>query len=198
MLFGKVPGYDHLRVFGCLVYAHDNKRKDKFSQRGSPCIFIGYPYEQKAYRVFDLQKHSVYTSRDVTFFEEIFPFKNVNSQEMEFGAMVDHACQIILNQCPIRTHHGPSNYYPPITKMRKSRCVHSRLHTGVHSIKSPPTLFLTISPHPPSKLTRPTPLLLPCALLFPVTPQKKTATHSLFFSIHPYPSPSSSPFVRRS
>ncbi|CAH9108163.1 unnamed protein product, partial [Cuscuta europaea] len=41
MLFGKVPSYDHLRVFGCLAYGHDNKRKDKFSERGSPGIFIG-------------------------------------------------------------------------------------------------------------------------------------------------------------
>ncbi|CAH9124860.1 unnamed protein product, partial [Cuscuta epithymum] len=78
MLFGKEPNYEHLRVFGCLVYAHNNKRKDKFSERGSPCVFLGYPYGQKAYRVFDLQKQSIFSSRDVTFFESEFPFKMIN------------------------------------------------------------------------------------------------------------------------
>ncbi|CAH9090143.1 unnamed protein product [Cuscuta epithymum] len=98
MLFGKLPNYDHLRVFGCLVYAHDNKRKDKFSERGSPCIFIGYPYGQKAYRVFDLQKQSVYSSRDVTFFEDNFPFKSVENKEMDFGILIDRVYQQLLNQ----------------------------------------------------------------------------------------------------
>lgn len=44
ILLKKPPSYNHFRVFGCLVYAHDNRRKgDKFGERGRPCIFLGYP-----------------------------------------------------------------------------------------------------------------------------------------------------------
>ncbi|KAJ9540013.1 hypothetical protein OSB04_026519 [Centaurea solstitialis] len=76
ILLKKEPTYDHLRVFGCLAYAHNNRQsKDKFDERGRPCVFVGYPVAQKGYRVFDLKDGKIFTSRDVTFFENIFPFK---------------------------------------------------------------------------------------------------------------------------
>ncbi|OMO75305.1 Integrase, catalytic core [Corchorus capsularis] len=60
MLFGKKPEYDHLRVFGCLVYAHDNsKRGDKFSERGKPCVFVGYPNGQKGQMIVIQEKQSL-------------------------------------------------------------------------------------------------------------------------------------------
>ncbi|CAL9029208.1 unnamed protein product [Prunus brigantina] len=40
----------------------------------SRCIFLGYPYGQKGYRVFDLSQQKVLVSRDVCFFENVFPF----------------------------------------------------------------------------------------------------------------------------
>ncbi|CAN0825128.1 Retrovirus-related Pol polyprotein from transposon TNT 1-94 [Linum grandiflorum] len=77
ILFGTSPTYDHLRVFGCLAYAHNNKQhKDKFDERGCPGVFVGYPYAQKGYRIYDLQTHRIVTSRDVHFVENQFPFRN--------------------------------------------------------------------------------------------------------------------------
>ncbi|OMO87137.1 Integrase, catalytic core [Corchorus capsularis] len=99
MLFGKKPEYDHLRVFGCLVYAHDNsKRGDKFSERGKPCVFVGYPNGQKGYRVYDLKEKKFYTSRDVTFFENIYPFRpnDCYSGETELTAGGEY-CRPVLN-----------------------------------------------------------------------------------------------------
>ncbi|CAH9126270.1 unnamed protein product [Cuscuta epithymum] len=113
MLFGKIPSYDHLRVFGCLVYAHDNKRKDKFSERESPCIFIGYPYGQKAYKVFDLKRHVVYSSRDVTFFEEKFPFKINLGEELEFPAVVEKVYRNVLS-CELPAMQPHTSHYRPI------------------------------------------------------------------------------------
>ena len=37
--------------------------------------FLGYPFNVKGYKVFDLSSHSVFISRDVTFHESIFPYK---------------------------------------------------------------------------------------------------------------------------
>ncbi|CAL1356196.1 unnamed protein product [Linum trigynum] len=76
VLFDVPPKYDHLRTLGCLVYAKDTHHHlDKFAARGRPGIFIGYPATQKGYRIYDLEKKQIYTSRDVVFVEHVFPYK---------------------------------------------------------------------------------------------------------------------------
>lgn len=74
-MFHTSPSYSHLRVFGCLCYGHNVLHKiHKFDKRAKPGIFIGYPHAQKAYKVFDLETKTIYTSRDVTFHETTFPY----------------------------------------------------------------------------------------------------------------------------
>ncbi|KAL2892553.1 Retrovirus-related Pol polyprotein from transposon TNT 1-94 [Bienertia sinuspersici] len=75
IMIHKEPSYDNLRVFGSLCFAHNaNKQKDKFDERARTCIFIGYPNGQKAYKLYDLNKKTCFVSRDVIFFETIFPY----------------------------------------------------------------------------------------------------------------------------
>lgn len=67
-------GYDHIKVFGNLCYAHDQARKgDKFAALGRKCMFVGCPYGKKGWRSFDFEKNDFFVSRDVIFFEEEFP-----------------------------------------------------------------------------------------------------------------------------
>lgn len=69
------PSYDQLKVFGCLCFVHHRARdKDKFSYRSRRCIFVGYPYNQKGWKVYDLDKKEFLISRDVIFHEDKFPF----------------------------------------------------------------------------------------------------------------------------
>ncbi|GJR48344.1 retrovirus-related pol polyprotein from transposon TNT 1-94 [Tanacetum coccineum] len=76
-LYGKPPTYDHLRVIGCLCYAADIRpHKDKFANRGIKSVLIGYPVNQKGYKLYNWTKE-VFLSRDVVFEETIFPFKEV-------------------------------------------------------------------------------------------------------------------------
>nr|GMD23928.1 Retrovirus-related Pol polyprotein from transposon TNT 1-94 [Ipomoea batatas] len=76
LLFNKLPQYQHLKVIGCLAYAavHDGHRT-KFSPKARRCVFIGYTDGTKGYKLYDTQTKDVIVSRDVVFYEDIFPFQ---------------------------------------------------------------------------------------------------------------------------
>jgi transposase InsO family protein len=74
-LYRRAPNYKFLRVFGCLCYAQTSRvDRDKFQPRGVPCVFLGYPPRHSGYRLFNLDTNTFFISRDITFFENIFPF----------------------------------------------------------------------------------------------------------------------------
>jgi len=78
VLYKAKPTYLHLRSFRCLCYATTLKRnRDKLQPRANSCIFIGYPFNQKTYKLFDLKAKKVIVSRDVIFHETIFPFHSL-------------------------------------------------------------------------------------------------------------------------
>ncbi|XP_026395891.1 uncharacterized protein LOC113290509 [Papaver somniferum] len=70
---GEKPCVSHLRVFGCIAYAHvpDEKRK-KLDDKGVKCVFLGYSDVSKAYKLFDPITEKIMTSRDVVFDETRF------------------------------------------------------------------------------------------------------------------------------
>ncbi|KAF7823637.1 retroelement pol polyprotein-like [Senna tora] len=75
-LMGKRADYDRLRTFGSLCYITNTApHKDKFESRAYKCVFLGYASGYKAYKVYNMVNHKLHISRDVVFFEEIFPFQ---------------------------------------------------------------------------------------------------------------------------
>ncbi|XP_056860009.1 uncharacterized protein LOC130508491 [Raphanus sativus] len=76
VLFGKKPHYSSLRVFGSLCYAHRKDRsRDKFGPRSRRCIFVGYPFGKKGWRVYDTETNDFLVLRDFVFKEDVFPFQ---------------------------------------------------------------------------------------------------------------------------
>ena len=73
-LYSKPPSYSHLRVFGCLAYATNVHVSHKFDHCAITCIFIGYLVGQKDYKLFNLSTRKMFTSRDVHFHENHFPY----------------------------------------------------------------------------------------------------------------------------
>ncbi|GJV81291.1 ribonuclease H-like domain-containing protein [Tanacetum coccineum] len=76
MIYKKCHSLAHLRVFGCLCFATLVNSSDKFGSRSEKCVLIGYSSVKKGYRLYSLDKHQFIFSRDVKFFENIFPFKD--------------------------------------------------------------------------------------------------------------------------
>ncbi|GJT10614.1 retrovirus-related pol polyprotein from transposon TNT 1-94 [Tanacetum coccineum] len=75
LLKKKTPDYTSLRVFGCLAMVSNPSRTvDKFDPKGVPCVFLGYPINQKGYKFYNLLNKTTFVSRDVVFNETMFPF----------------------------------------------------------------------------------------------------------------------------
>ena len=67
------PNVGHLRVFGCVAYAHiPDVARQKLSKKAERYHFIGYSKAQKGYRLIDEKTRRVVVRRDVIFNETDF------------------------------------------------------------------------------------------------------------------------------
>ncbi len=47
----------HLRVFGCVVFAHVEKdERSKLDSKAKKCILLGYGAQTKGYRLYDIER----------------------------------------------------------------------------------------------------------------------------------------------
>lgn len=75
ILYRKAPDYSMLKVFGCLAFACTLARgRKKFCSRARHCIFLGFQRGIKGYKLYDLETHKIFISRDVSLQESVFPF----------------------------------------------------------------------------------------------------------------------------
>jgi hypothetical protein len=72
-LFGSMPSYEHLRVYGCTCYPNTTATAPyKLSPCSIRCVFLGYSVDHKGYRCLDLSTNRLIVSRYVVFDEDNF------------------------------------------------------------------------------------------------------------------------------
>ncbi|KAK2387518.1 cysteine-rich RECEPTOR kinase [Trifolium repens] len=75
MLHDQHPTLLHLKCFGCLAYASTlHNHRTKFDARSRKSVFLGYRNGTKGYFLYDLHTNEFFVSRNVVFFEHIYPF----------------------------------------------------------------------------------------------------------------------------
>lgn len=75
LLYQEKPDLLRLKVFGCLTCSTITRPpQDKFGPRAIKGVFLGHVVGEKFYKLYDLQKNIIYSSRDVRFYEDHFSF----------------------------------------------------------------------------------------------------------------------------
>ena len=85
MLFHSPPSYTYLRCFGCLCFiSTSHSHRHKFAPKSRKCVFLGNPHGIKGYKVMDLATNFVYISRDIVFYESVFPYASTSSPSTSY------------------------------------------------------------------------------------------------------------------
>lgn len=81
-MFNHKPHLEYLRSFGCLCHVSTSSvGRDKIMPRSTSCVFLGYQIGKKGYKCLDIQTKEILISRDVKFFENIYPLKSFRQQD---------------------------------------------------------------------------------------------------------------------
>lgn len=79
MLFNSFPVLIHIKIVGCLCFATTlQAHRTKFQPRVRKAMFLGSKGSTKGYLLYNILYHELFVSRNVIFYETIFPFKTNN------------------------------------------------------------------------------------------------------------------------
>lgn len=79
-------------------------------------IFIGYPFNHKGYKILDIKTKKIYSSRDVIFHEDHFPFHDALPIQSDFLQSNDSSKFVYdpLSDSPIQSSIDLHSSSPPV------------------------------------------------------------------------------------
>jgi len=82
--------YSTLRIFSCPTYSLvDSKKRNKLEFKSKKYIFIGFTKKVKGFRLWDPEKKSAFTSRDVIFNENSILREKLETEDKAQGGTSD-------------------------------------------------------------------------------------------------------------
>ena len=88
---GRKPAVNHLKVFGCVTYAHIPKEeRRKLDVKAKRCVLLGNGTTVKGYRLYCPQDKKVFYSRDVKFDES-----KVGLEKEQVDNEADEPCKLV-------------------------------------------------------------------------------------------------------
>lgn len=113
----RTPSVHHLRVFGCQVFIHKRKevRESKYLPISSEGILLGFTEDKFNYRVYNLSTRKTVVSHDVTFHENVFPFRKIyNNPDLPSDWLTVTSPPSTQSSC---TQHNPNPVSTPSVKV---------------------------------------------------------------------------------
>lgn len=119
-LYISKPDLDLLKPFGCLCYMSTQAvNRSKFHPRAKPGVFLGYPLNQKGYKILNLVTHQVTVSRNVVFHELHFPYHILQNNSAEFSSIfLPRTTSISNDYSDVPEQHTPES--SPFTSSNSS------------------------------------------------------------------------------
>ena len=97
-----------IRIFGCPAYSLvDSQKRNKLESKSKKLIFIGFTKRVKGFRIWDPEKKSAFTSRDVVFDEESILREKSETEDKTQGGASDSSTdtqekEVELSESPKR------------------------------------------------------------------------------------------------
>ena len=111
LLHGSAPAIDHIRVFGCVAYAHDPSHKSKLDPRSKVMCLVGFG-SSRVFLLLDPRTGSVVRRRDVVFDEQKYLDWSIYDRSSD-QQIVQYETPSLKNVSAIVTHPShavPSSY----------------------------------------------------------------------------------------